>query len=407
MVINIKHNNLNLTAQYHDWIVKTFVKELRFIEVRQLVNIIKKKMMYIFLGLFILIGFGVMLYLRQPLFGSEPKGQRLERIKKSPNYIDSAFQNIEKTPSMTEGVTILDGLREVLFNVDKNSIPKDSIPHIPIDLDHIESNENVIIWLGHSSYFVQVEGVKLLVDPVFSNNVSPMPGSARPFKGANPYTIKDIPVVDYLLFTHDHYDHLDYETIKAFNEKAIHVIAPLGVGAHLEYWGYDANKITEVDWDDVLTLKNDLKLTATTARHGSGRKFKRNNTLWTSYVLETSTQKIFLGGDSGYGKHFKEIGKKFGPFDLAILENGQYNLQWKYTHMFPNEVLHAAQDLKAKSLLPVHSGKFRLASHAWNEPLRELFRINANQYQIPLLTPMIGDSVNLKDLSKEFKIWFE
>ena len=372
-----------------------------------IIMIKKKKMMYIVLGLLFVIVLGVIVYLQQPLFGAEPKGERLERMKQSPNYKDGAFQNLEETPSMTEGITVLDGLREVLLNVDKNASLKDSIPHLSINLHHLDPSENVLVWLGHSSYFIQAYGVKLLIDPIFSNNVSPMSGSARPFKGANPYTINDMPVVDYLLFTHDHYDHLDYETIKAFNDKATQVISPLGVGAHLEYWGYDAKKITEVDWNDVLKLKNDLKLTSTTARHGSGRKFKRNNTLWTSYVLETSTQKLFLGGDSGYGKHFKEIGEKYGPFDLAILENGQYNLQWKYTHMFPDEVLQAAKDLNAKKLLPVHSGKFKLASHAWNEPLKEISRINAEQDQIPLLTPIIGETIHLKDSTQVFKNWFE
>lgn len=280
-------------------------------------------MFYILLSFFVLLVIGATIYLNHPLFGKTPTGERLERIKQSPNYINGAFQNIESTPAMTEGITILDGLNEVIFGVHKDATPKDIIPSVDVNLHQLDPNDNVLIWLGHSSYFLQIDGVKLLVDPIFSNNASPVPGTARAFAGADKIKPKDIPKVDYLLITHDHYDHLDYTTIKELKSKIGKIIVPLGVGEHLVYWGYDESLITELDWDDTLTLMNNLKITAVTARHGSGRKFKRNQSLWTSYVLETSYNKMFLGGDSGYGSHFKAIGEKYGPFDVAILENGQ------------------------------------------------------------------------------------
>ena len=179
----------------------------------------------------------------------------------------------------------------------------------------------------------------------------------------------------------------------------------MGVGAHFEAWGFASETILEMDWNETIELDNDIILNTTSARHFSGRGFKRNNTLWLSFILQTENHNLFLGGDSGYDTHFREIGDKFGPFDLAILENGQYNLAWHYIHMLPEEVLKAAQDLRAKRLFPVHSGKFALALHTWDEPLKKLAALNES-VNIPLVTPKIGEVVYIGDFSQKYSEWW-
>ena len=183
------------------------------------------------------------------------------------------------------------------------------------------------------------------------------------------------------------------------------MITGLGTGAHFEYWGFDKDRVIERDWNEEIRLDPGFTVFTTPARHFSRRTFKRNKSLWTSFVLQTPSMKIFVGGDSGYDSHFAEIGKNYGPFDLAILECGQYDKSWKYIHMMPDEVLQASQDLKASRLMPVHWGKFLLANHAWDHPIRSIIEFN-KQKNIPLITPMIGEEVDLKDNAQIFSEWW-
>lgn len=264
-----------------------------------------------------------------------------------------------------------------------------------------------IIWFGHSSYLINIQGFKILIDPVFSDNASPLPGSNRAFPGTNIYTPKDMPDIDFLLITHDHYDHLDYPTVMKLQPRIKQIICGLGVGSHLEYWGFDQEIITEMDWNESMTLDNKLQLHTAPTRHFSGRALKRNNTLWLSFVLQSEDLNLYLGGDSGYGRHFASLGERFGGFDLALLDNGQYNVAWQAIHMLPNEVIKAAKDLKTKKLFPVHSSKFKLAQHAWNEPLAEISKLNATADPIPLITPKIGEPVYLNDSTQTFSPWWE
>jgi L-ascorbate metabolism protein UlaG (beta-lactamase superfamily) len=184
------------------------------------------------------------------------------------------------------------------------------------------------------------------------------------------------------------------------------VICSLGTGEHLEYWGFDKDIIVEKDWNENIPLDSGFVAHTTPARHFSGRGFKRNQALWTSFVLKTPSMNLFIGGDSGYDTYFAEIGRTFGEFDLVILENGQYDKKWKYIHMMPEDVLQAAFDLKAKSLLPVHSSKFAIANHPWDDPLSEVSRLNKDP-NLRLITPMIGEQVNLKDTTQQFSQWWE
>ncbi len=355
--------------------------------------------------LLLFVGF-VILFLQLPQFGKAPGGERLQRIKQSPHYQDGAFVNEEATGTFSEGHSFGGVLYSFLFGKKPDLKPKESIPSAFTDLQQLSADAGVLVWFGHSSYFLQIGGLKLLVDPVFSGNASPIPGSNQAFKGSDLYTVEDVPAIDYLLITHDHYDHLDYQTVKALKDKVQAVICGLGVGAHLERWGYPADQIIEKDWNESLILEKGMTLHTLPTRHFSGRTFKRNNTLWLSFLLESPNGKFYLGGDSGYGDHFAKIGDQFGPIDLAILENGQYNPAWQEIHCFPEETLKAAKALKAKRLMPVHSSKFALAMHPWYEPLTEITRLNSG-YHVPLVTPMIGEGVNLQETGQVFSEWWK
>lgn len=343
----------------------------------------------------------------QEVFGAAPTGKRLERMLHSNNYKDRQFQNLSYTPSFAEGYSMPKIMFNFLFGKkDPFLKPHHAVPSIHTDLRKIPKDEDVFVWLGHSSYFMQISGVSFLIDPVLSKFGSPFKFFNKAFKGADIFKPEDIPDIDYLIITHDHYDHLDYPTVKAIQKRVQNVILPLGVGAHFERWGYAESQLLEENWGAVLELKNNIKITFTPARHFSGRKFSRNNTLWTSYVLETPASKIFLGGDSGYDTHFKTIGDTYGPFDYAILENGQYNPAWKYIHALPEDVIQASLDIRAKNIIPVHSGKFALALHPWNEPLQKVTTLGKEK-NLNILTPKIGEILDLHQSDKKFQKWWE
>ncbi len=361
--------------------------------------------MHIFLISLVVFLIMVGVFLKQPKFGKLPSGERLQRIKKSPNYKNGSFQNVSHTPDLAEGVTYHSLIKEFLFKKRIRVSPTDTLPSVKTDLLNLDTKADILVWFGHSSYFLQIDGKRILMDPVFSGSASPFSFAIKAFAGTNPYSVDDIPEIDFLFISHDHWDHLDYGTIKKLRPKIRKVICGLGVGEHFEAWGYKKELIVELDWNENIDLGANFMVNTTSARHFSGRGFSRNKSLWLSYVLQTPTIKIFLGGDSGYDSHFAEIGDKFGPFDLAILENGQYDYKWKYIHMLPDEILKAAQGLKAKSILPVHSGKFALANHSWDEPL-EMIVQNSDHGNLNVITPKIGEQVSLKDASQKFEYWW-
>ena len=348
----------------------------------------------------------VFLFMQQPKFGSTPKGERIELLKNSSNFKEGKFVNQSFTPDLTEGASFYSVLKEFLFEKKERKKPAKPLPAVKTNLVQLQADENVLVWMGHSSYFMQVDGKKILVDPVLSGAASPLSFTTKSFAGADVFTAEDIPEIDFLFISHDHWDHLDYHTIKNLQPKIKTIITGLGTGQHFERWGFNKNLIIEKDWYQSVNLENGFSVTVLPARHFSGRSFSRNNAIWASFALQTPTQNIYLGGDSGYDNHFKEIGNKYGPFNLAILECGQYDKSWKYIHMMPKETVTAAQDLHAAKLLPVHWGKFALANHSWDDSIKRVYETSA-QNNLPLLTPMIGEKVNIKDDSQTFSPWWQ
>ena len=374
----------------------------------------KKLFKILFYLLIIVIVFAISIYLfmKTPVFGALPSGKSLEKVKNSKNYIDGEFRNKEKTELLTDTKkTPIKRLLEFAFEKDpEGTVPKIALPSVKTDLKTLDPNEDLIVWFGHSSLFIQIAGKKILVDPVFSKYASPVPFSNKAFEGTNIYTVDDLPEIDILLITHDHYDHLDYPTVKKLKDKVAKVIVPLGVDAHLLRWGFDEEKIVTVDWDDEVTIDDNLKIYSLETRHFSGREFSNTNqSLWVSYLIEEkyndNLYRLFLSGDGGYSPRFKAFKEKFQNIDLAVMEAGQYNEEWALIHSLPEDIIKEVRDMEVTKLFPIHNSKFKLSKHPWDEPLRKLddFTINTN---IQLLTPMIGEKLYLHK-ENSFKKWWE
>jgi len=336
-------------------------------------------------------------------FGSNPSGKDLDRIVASANYKNNIFQNLSETMALLEGTSYIK-LTWSFFNKPKNTAPGSPLPSIKTELKSVAIEKPLIVWLGHSSYFIHINGRNILVDPVLSGYASPFSFIGKSFKGSDIYTTDDLPDIDLLVLTHDHYDHLDYNTILKLKAKTKIICTSLGVGSHLRYWGIDSAIITEFDWWDSKQVFDNIHLAAAPARHFSGRSFTRNKTLWSSFILRSGEYTIYIGGDSGYDSHFKSIGEKFGPFDIAILETGQYGTAWPYIHMMPEEAVQASIDLRAKVLLPVHWGKFALAMHPWDEPVKRVIA-KAKELNVKVTTPLIGEPVVLNESYPDKQWW--
>ncbi len=328
-----------------------------------------KKGLFIFLLILALIVIAILIFALTSCasFGRAPRGARLERVKLSPHYKDGHFENEEETVTMTSNKGFFSAMKDFLFTSYPDTVPTEDVPSIKTDLNAIAKDEECIVWFGHSSYLLQTAGVRFLVDPVFLQ-YSPVSFANKPFPGSSIYTPDDMPPIDYLVISHDHWDHLDYKSAKALLSKTEKVILPLGVGEDFEYWGWPLEKIIELDWNESAELKNGIRVDCLPSRHFSGRGLRRAKTLWASFMVISPKNTLFLGGDGGYDGRFKRFGEAY-TIDWAILENGQYSKDWSQIHCLPDQVLAAAKELKAKHILTVHWGKFCLSTHPWTEPL--------------------------------------
>ena len=333
-----------------------------------------------------------------------------ERIQASPNYRDGMFQNQLPTPQFTGDTASARGtLWRFLTHRDTLRVPQTPLPAVKTDLKSLPTDSDWLVWFGHSSYLFCLNGRRFLVDPVLQLEW-PSSMMMRPFPGTDIYRPSDLPDIDVLILTHEHWDHMDYATLRDLRDRVRHVICPLGIADYLRYWGYPDALITEMDWYESLSVKRSvsetvcqrsglsgeagLTITCLPSRHFSNRLLgKPNQTLWASFLVESGGRKVYIGGDGGYDMRFREIHERFGSVDLALLENGQYNAAWCYVHTTPADLEQVILDLQARQVFTVHHDKFALSVHPWYEP-SSVARALAAKHHLRLLDAPIGTVVN-------------
>lgn len=328
-----------------------------------------------------------------PTFGAKPSRKKRKEYKEYDNFKRGKFTNI--MPQFT--------VFETAEFVDDSIHPKDTrtpdfeLPIVALTKGSFDRKPNAprITWFGHSTLLVEMEGKTILIDPMFGQAASPFItlGNQR-FAPGLPLDIQDLPAIDVVLMTHDHYDHLDYESILAIKDKVPQFFIPLGMHGHLRRWGVPAEKIKEFNWYEE-TYLGKIRLIFTPSHHYSGRSWRdRFLSLWGGWILQSDNHNIYLSGDGGYGPHFARIGEEFGPFDFAMMECGQYSRYWRQNHLFPEESAKAGHDVGAAVMMPIHWAGFALAMHSWDDPVKR-FLETAAKLEIPVTTPRIGEPIIL------------
>lgn len=339
-------------------------------------------------------------------FGGKPDEASAAKIAQSKHHDGDKFLNFEPVQINTRSENSPSFFQELgnFVNPPKHKNPSQPIPTKPVDADTLADDS--FIWLGHSTVLFRTAGKTIITDPVF-HPAAPVPIAVKPFPMTDAPDMEDLPEIDAVLISHDHYDHLDHLAIQKLDSKVKHFYVPLGIKAHLQRWGISDDKITEMDWYESALL-GDVTLTLTPSRHFSGRGlFDRFKTLWSSWVVKSPSVAVYFSGDGGYSPEFKKIGEQFGPFDIAFMEDGAYNDDWAQIHMSPEQSAQAAVDLNAKALLPIHWAKFDLSRHPWTEPAERISKAVDEQNQIltangsepmTLATPVIGETFTLDNL---------
>ncbi len=345
-----------------------------------------------------------------PQFGGSHSEEQMQQYAKSGHYQEGKFINQVPTTLDLGFVKTVDVIYDYFFNQ-----VTDLEPSTPIPIEKIDSLEIIrkppdlkrLTWFGHSACLLEMEGKKILFDPMLGESPSPHPllGPKR-YSKELPISIEKLPYIDAVVISHDHYDHLDYESIMKLKDKVGQFYVALGVSTHLIEWGISPDKITELDWWKE-SKADGFTFICTPARHFSGRGLSNNfTTLWASWVVKTENSTVYFSGDSGYGPHFKEIGNRYGPFDFVMLECGQYNELWKDIHMMPEQTVQAAIDLKAKLMMPIHWGAFTLSMHTWIDPINRV-TVSAHERLVPITTPKIGEPVLLQQAVFPHSEWWK
>lgn len=343
-----------------------------------------------------------------PQFGQAPKGGHLEKIKQSINYKKDKFINWDEIQMNMHVGKMPEMFRQQLKRGVQQK-PKNVPSYIERSGSEFEErwHDKVrITWFGHSAFLLEMDGKRILIDPMLGKAASPFSFVVKRFQKEAPIKAEDLPDIDAVVFSHDHYDHLDFETILKIKDKVACFFTPLGVGSHLIEWGVDEDNIQELDWWDQVDFQG-IELTCTPSQHFSGRKgTDRDKTLWSGWSIKSKSAKIYFTGDSGYFKGFKEIGNKLGPFDICLTECGQYNTLWLENHMMPEESLQAFLDIGADIMLPIHWGSFTLSPHAWDDPIKRLLKA-AEGKDVIIATPRVGESLVLGEEVPRNSWWTE
>lgn len=339
---------------------------------------------------------------KDPQFGATLEDMRQNDYQGTVAWKMGRFRNLDKTRLQEDLGSLLGDLMGYLQA--KNTQPSAPLPvALANSLEGPDDGRVYVTWYGHSAIRLEYAGKTVLVDPMLGEWVAPVPFLGHRFPYHDYHPLENLGEIDCILYSHDHYDHLDYDTLMALKDRTRAFVVPLGIGTHLRKWGIPQDQITEIDWWET-TRRAGMSITATPARHFSGRSpATRNKTLWCSFVLEAAGRRIYFGGDSGYGRHFPEIGERHGPFDLTMLDCGQYHDRWKNVHMHPEEALRAHADLRGHSLLPIHWGGFSLSDHPWAEPIE---RILAADDRGCVISPMIGQRFAVGDFGPCHERWW-
>lgn len=348
------------------------------------------------LGAVLILGLSGILFLNfYPAVGGSPSKSKIELFENSENHQDGRFVNQIPTSMDMGFFKFMSVLKDWIFGV-PNQSPQNPLPVLPVDsLTIAAKNDSVVrvTWFGHSAFLLEIAGKNILLDPMLGDYTGPHRwlGPGR-FSDGIPIEIEKLPKIDAVIYSHDHYDHLDYASVQKLKDKVDKFLVPMGVGSHLESWDITNDKIKEFNWWDAVNIDN-VELICAPARHFSGRGIlDRNKTLWASWIIRIAGRTIYFSGDSGYGPHFKEICEKYGPFDFAMLECGQYDLRWESIHMMPEQTAQSALDLKAETMMPIHWGSFVLALHSWNDPVIRVTQ-KALELGVNVITPQIGEQI--------------
>ncbi len=331
-----------------------------------------------------------------PALGARPSGERLERLKQSPQWNGSRFANA--LPTAKNGMSA-GAIWSYLTGGSAVRRPDAPLPvqtRTAAELADLTDGLRVT-WLGHSTFLLELDGVRLLVDPVWGDHASPSPllGVGRFY--APPLGLTDLPPIDAVVISHDHYDHLDAPTIRALTARVSRFVVPLGVGSHLESWGVAPSRISELDWWDTIDV-GPVTLTSTPARHFSGRMgVDRDATLWSGWAFTGSKQRVFYSGDTALSPVFLEIGERLGPFDVTLIECGAYADAWADLHLGPEQAVAVHRMVRGEVLIPVHWGLFDLALHGWTEPI-ERIRAAIQAAGIRAAFPRPGQSITPDDV---------
>jgi L-ascorbate metabolism protein UlaG (beta-lactamase superfamily) len=333
--------------------------------------------------------------LSQPQFGAPMAGERLARAQANPQYRDGRFVNLE--PEAPSDTSLIDyTMRQMSGN--EVRVPPKPVPVLAVDKATLAAASPAsglrAFWIGHASTYVEIDGLRILMDPVFAERVSPLPVGPGRFHPP-PIALADLPQIDAVLISHDHYDHLDMDTMRHLAQRGSKFYVPLGIGAHLERWGVPTAQIEEMEWWQERTVGS-VRIVCTPTRHYSGRGLNnRSSTLWSSWSVIGPQHRFFYSGDTGYGKLFRDIGARLGPFDMTFIKIGAYGpgQAWIDIHMTPEQAVQVHRDVRGKRMFPVHWSTFNLAYHDWDEPIRRA-AAEATRVGAELVTPRIGEMVD-------------